>query len=249
MGGFTAKPVEGSRLIKMSYVSPSPTLAAQVANSFADNFIKSTIQRRYDASAYARHFLEKQIATVKAGLENSERQLVIYATQQNIINTGGGEAGKGSDTNSLQGSSLIAMNSALSQAQERRIVAEQNYRNAMRAGNTSEVNTSTQQLRQQRAQLESEYQAKLSTFKPDYPEMVRAKANIDALDQEIRKETGTVASGQTNTLLMQFRAAAAAERQLQGQVNSLKSQVLNLRARSIQYNILQREVDTSPRPI
>jgi succinoglycan biosynthesis transport protein ExoP len=245
MGGFTAKPVEGSRLIRMTYISPSPTLAAQVTNSFADNFIESSLQRRYDASSYARHFLEKQIATVKAGLENSEKQLVAYATREGIINTGGGENSKGSDTNSLQGSSLIALNASLSQAQERRIVAEQNYRNAMRAGNTSEVNSSTQALRQQRAQLESDYQAKLSTFKPDYPEMVRAKANIDALDQEIRKETGTVASGQTNTLLMQFRAAAAAERQLQGQVNGLKSQVLTLRANSIQYNILQREVDTA----
>jgi capsular exopolysaccharide synthesis family protein len=246
MAGFMAKPVEGSRLVKMSFTSPSPALAAQVANSFADNFIESALQRRYDASAYARHFLEKQIATVKAGLENSERQLVAYATAQGIINTGGGDGkGGGSDTNSLQGSSLVALNSALSQAQERRIIAEQNYRNAMRAGNTAEVNSSTQPLRQQRAQLESDYQAKLSTFKPDYPDMVRMKANIDALDQQISKESGTVASGQTNTLLMQFRAAAAAEREIQGQVNALKGQVLNLRARSIQYNILQREVDTA----
>src|SRR4051812_40441496 len=51
---FTAKPIEGSRLVKMTYVSSSPTLAAQVANSYADNFIESALQRRYDASSYAR---------------------------------------------------------------------------------------------------------------------------------------------------------------------------------------------------
>jgi succinoglycan biosynthesis transport protein ExoP len=245
MGGFSAKPVEGSRLVRMTYVSSSPTLAAQVANSFADNFINSALQRRYDASSFARHFLEKQIAKVKDALENSERQLVQYAQAQNIINTGGGEAGKGNDVGSLQGQSLVALNAALTTAEERRIVAEQAYLNSMRAGNTSETNASTQALRQQRAQLESDYQSKLSTFKPDYPDMVRLKGTIDALDQEIRKETGTVVSGQTNTLLIQFRAAAAAERQLQGQVNGMKSQVLDLRARSIQYNILQREVDTA----
>jgi succinoglycan biosynthesis transport protein ExoP len=245
MGGFAAKPVEGSRLVRMTYVSPSPTLAAQVANSFADNFINSALERRYDASSFARHFLEKQIAKVKDELENSERQLVQYAQAQNIINTGG-DAGRGSDAGSLQGQSLVALAAALNQAQERRIVAEQAYLNAMRAGgNTSETNASTAGLRQQRAQLESDYQSKLATFKPDYPDMVRLKGTIDALDQEIRKETGTVTSGQSNTLLMQFRAAAATERQLQGEVNRMKTQVLDLRARSIQYNILNREVDTA----
>src|SRR3954471_14491537 len=101
----------------MTYVSSSPTLAAQVANSYADNFIESALQRRYDASSYARHFLEKQIATVKAGLENSERQLVTYAQAQGIINTGN-EQTKGSDANSLQGASLVSLNTALAQAQE-----------------------------------------------------------------------------------------------------------------------------------
>ncbi|MEA3002005.1 MAG: polysaccharide biosynthesis transport protein [Sphingomonadales bacterium] len=245
MGGFVAKPVEGSRLVRMSYVSSSPTLAAQVTNSFADNFINSALERRYEASSYARHFLEKQIAKVKGDLENSERQLVQYAQAQSIINTGTGDASRGNDGTSLQGASLVAMNAALAQAQERRIMAEQAYRNSIRAVNTAEVNQSTAVLRQQRAQLESDYQSKLSTFKADYPDMVRMKATIDALDQEIRKEGGTVSSGQSNTLMMAFRAAAAAEREIQGRVNNLKGQVLDLRARSIQYNILQREVDTA----
>jgi capsular exopolysaccharide synthesis family protein len=244
-GGFTAKPVEESRLIELTYVSTSPSLAAQIVNSYADDFINSNIERRYQSTAYARQFLERKIAETRAELEASERQLVAYAQAQGIINTGGGDQSKGSDTNSLQGQSLVALNAALAQAQERRVVAEQNYRNAMRAGNTSDVTTSTAALRQQRAQLESEYQSKLATFKPDYPDMVRMKANIDALDQEIRKETGTVTTGQTNTLLMQFRAAAAAERELQGRVSSLRGAVLNLRERSIQYNILQRNRDTS----
>jgi succinoglycan biosynthesis transport protein ExoP len=244
MGGFLAKPVEGSRLIRMSFVSSSPTLAQQVTNSYADNFIQSAIERRYEANHYARTFLEKQIAKVKGDLEKSEVQLVQYAQAQGII-TIGGESGKGSDSNSLQGASLAALNSALTQATERRILAEQAYRSGSQTANTTDVNASTQGLRQQRAALESEYQSKLSTYKADYPDMIRLKATIDALDQEIRKEVSTVSGGQVNTLLIQYRAAAAAESELQGRVNTAKAQVLNLRARSIQYNILQREADTA----
>ncbi|HEX5184722.1 MAG TPA: polysaccharide biosynthesis tyrosine autokinase [Allosphingosinicella sp.] len=255
MQGLNAEPVVESRLVKVSFTSSSPSIASQVANSFAENFISSAVERRFAASAYARRFLERELAKHKTDLENSERQLVDYAQQQGIINTGGGGSGGGdsskggggggSDTDSLQGQSLVALNGALADAQQRRMIAEQNYRNSMKAVNTADVNSSTQALRQQRATLEADYQSKLATFKPDYPDMVRLRTSIQALDQQIQREAGTVASGQSNTLLIQYRAAAATEREIQGKVDALKSQVLNLRARSIQYNILQREVETA----
>src|SRR4051794_1186961 len=245
-GGFEAKDVEGSRLIRLNYVSPQPELAARIVNSFADNFINSNLERRIEATAYARRFLEKQIAKVKGELENSERQLVQYAQQENILNLGGGDTSKpAGDANSLQGASLMALNQALTDAQSRRISAEEAYRSEARAGTTEEVNASTQTLRTQRAQLESEYQQKLSQFKPDYPEMIQRRAQIDALDKQIAIAANTVRGGRANSLLAQFRAAAAAERELQGRVETLKRSVLDLRERSIKYNILQRDVDTN----
>ena len=62
-----------------------------IANGIAEAFINSSLQRRYEASAYARDFLQKQIAKTRADLEQSERQLVGYAQAQGIINTGTGE--------------------------------------------------------------------------------------------------------------------------------------------------------------
>jgi succinoglycan biosynthesis transport protein ExoP len=245
MGNLEVDPVQGSRLVKIAYTAESPTLAAQITNSFADNFINSNLERRYEASSYARQFLERQIAKIKGELEKSERQLVAYAQQQGIINTAAGKENEGGDTNSLQGASLIALNEALAAAQSKRIAAEQRYRQAMSVGNTADVNESTSGLRSQRAQLESEYQEKLASFKPDYPDMVRLRSRIDALEKQITREAGTVAGGRSNTLLADYRAAAAEERTLQGNVAALKGSVLNLRGRSIQYNILQREVDTN----
>ena len=59
-----------------------------VANGIADSFINTALQRRYEASAYARNFLERQINKTRGDLERSERALVAYAQQQGIINTG-----------------------------------------------------------------------------------------------------------------------------------------------------------------
>jgi polysaccharide biosynthesis transport protein len=183
---------------------------------------------------------------VRGELENSERQLVQYAQQENILNLGSGDTSKpAGDANSLQGASLMALNQSLTEAQAKRIAAEQAYRSESRGGVTEDVNASTQVLRTQRATLESEYQQKLSQFKPDYPEMLQRRAQIDALDKQIARETSTVRGGRAATLLAQYQAAAAAERELQGRVEGLKRSVLDLRERSIKYNILQRDVDTN----
>jgi capsular exopolysaccharide synthesis family protein len=242
MGGFEVKPVQGSRLIRIAYISESPALAAQITNSFADNFINANLERRYEASSYARQFLERQIAKVKGDLETSERRLVAYAQQQGILQLGG--EGKGADAGSLEGASLMSLNDALAAAQSRRIAAEQRYANA-RSASAADVTASTSALRGQRAALEAEYQEKLASFKPQYPDMVRLRTRIDALGEQIQQEAGTVSGGLLTRAAAEYRTAAAEERVLQARVAALKGQVLGSRGKNIEHNILQREVDTN----
>jgi capsular exopolysaccharide synthesis family protein len=244
-GNFTVEPVPESRLVKIAYSSPSPVLAARIVNGFGDAFINTNLERRYDASSYARNFLQGQIAKVKTELEKSERQLTAYAQQQGIINTSRGESGPAGDTASLSGESLVALNGALAEAQRARIVAAERFRSLSGGADAAEVNTSTSGLRQTRATLEAEYQDKLARFKPDYPDMLNLRARITELDRQILKERQTIAGGRTSTLLAEYKAAIAQEGALRSKVAELKGEVLDLRGRSIQYNILQREVDTN----
>ena len=243
--GLDVEVPEEGQLIRFSFVAESPQLSSAIANQIAESFINSNLQRRYEASAYARSFLEKQIARTRADLERSERQLVAYAQAQGIINTGSGEAGSTpTDANSIQGESLVALNRALAEATARRVAAEGAYRSAGLAG-ALDASQNTQPLRQSRAALEAEYQEKRTLMKPEHPDMLSLRSRIEELDKQIAREGSAAAGGRTSSLLAEFRAAASAERALQGRVAALKGSVLDLRGRSIQYNILQREVDTN----
>ncbi|MBV9529451.1 polysaccharide biosynthesis tyrosine autokinase, partial [Sphingomonas sp.] len=249
-GGLKVVPPQEGNLISFSFDSTSPQLAAMVANGIADSFINSTLQRRYEASAYARNFLERQIGKTRGDLEASERSLVAYAQREGIINTAGSANGDkngsgSSDAGSLQGDTLVALNSALATATARRVAAEGAYEGALNTGPTSDVTAAGQVLRQQRASIAAEYQQKRTFLKPDHPDMLSLKAQMDELDRQIASESSQVSSGRNNSLLQDYRAALAAERSLQARVAGLKGDVLNLRGRSIQYNILQREVDTN----
>ena len=240
---------EDGQLIKFTYDSTSPQLAALIANGIADSFINTSLQRRYEASAYARNFLERQINKTRGDLERSERAVVAYAQQQGIINTGSSTGADGkstnNDTNSLQGESLVQLNSALAAATARRVAAEGAYREALATGPTSDVNNSVLPLRQELAKLQGEYQQKRAFMKPEHPEMVSLQSQINELQKQIGAQVAQASSGRINGLLADYKGALSAEQALQAKVARLKGDVLNLRGRSIQYTILQREVDTN----
>jgi capsular exopolysaccharide synthesis family protein len=239
------QPERESRLIAVSLETPEPELSARLANSYSDNFIQSNLERRFEATSYARNFLQQRIGSTKAKLEQSERQLVAYAQRQGIItlNVDSGSGTGGRSEQSIDAATLVSLNQSLSTAKSERIAAEERFRQARANRSTTEVlaNPTVQALTAQRAQLQAEYQEKLGLFKPEFPAMVQLQSRINALNRSIQQETSNVSS----SLRSEYAAAVARENALQGKVNGLKAGLLNLRERSIQYTILQREVDTN----
>jgi capsular exopolysaccharide synthesis family protein len=239
-------PERGSRLARVTFSSPDPELSARIANAYAENFIKSAMDRRYEASSYARDFLEERLAQVKAKLEDSERSLVAYAASQHIVEVAGGDdPAKPGAGQSLPAANLQAYNTALSTARTERIKAEQRWQQARTAKGSglAEIlqNPTIQQLTQERAKLAAQYQDKLSIFKPDYPDMRQLSASLAEIDRQIAAQTSAI----KQSLQAQYAAALDAERALEAQVSTQQGAVLDLRGRSIRYTILQREVDTN----
>lgn len=252
MNGLSVEPVQRSRLVKVSYDSPNPRIAAKIANAVAENFINQNLERRYEASSYARKFLESRLSQIREKLEESERQLVAYAASNQLVSlspeatitTGDGDAAAAAPR-SLAETDLASINSSLAQAISARIQAEQRWRQAELTPDMSlpEVlgNSTVLALQGQRSTLAAEYQQNLRTYKPDYPTMVDIKARIDAIDKQITAQAQAIKGSLKN----QYEVALRQEQSLAAAVQQSKGQVLDQRSRSIQYNIIQREVDTN----
>ncbi len=247
-GSVTIAPQRDSSLIAIAVKGADPELAARIANAYADNFIQSNMERRYEATSYARNFLQQRIAAVKTTLEERERALVAYAQKQGIITLSVDTGGVGSvrQEQSIDAATLVQTNNALAQAKSDRIAAEQRFRQAAGAQSRAAVisDPTVQALGQQRAQLEAQYQQKLALFKPEFPEMVQLRNQIDSLDKEISRQRSTVSGSASGTLQADYQAALARENALQAKVNEGKAGLMALRERSIQYTILQRDVDS-----
>lgn len=238
-GGLAVDPVRNSRLVKISFDSGNPVFSARVANTLAEGFIAQQLEHRFGASSYAKTYLEDHLRELKSKLEQSERELVAFAQKENIVTAGEGER-------SLVAQNLSELNSQLAEAQSQRIRAEARWREASASSGAALpadmlANSIVRTLQQQRADLQGQYQQKLQVFKPEYPEMKQLQGQIAELDKQIAGELRNIRA----SVKSEYTAAQAQESLLLGKLDALRSQTLDVDNRSIQYNILKREVDTN----
>jgi len=230
------EPVRNSRLVRVNFDSSDPQVAAKVANAYATGFIASNLERRFQASSYAKKYLEERLAQLKDRLEDSERQVVAFSEQEQIVSVS-------DDKPSLDAQSLGDLNTALAAAQGARMKAEALWRGASTGDGTAlpqvVANPLIQKLREQKAGMEATYQNSLATFKPDYPNMLQLQQQIAEANRQIRSEVSNI----RQAVRIDYEAALAQENLLKSRIATLKGDVLNLQGRSIQYNILKREAE------
>ena len=239
MRGLTVEPVRNSRLVRVHFDSPDPEFSERAANAIADAFIASNLERRFDSSSYAKTYLEDRLEELKLKLEDSERQLVEFAQQEQIVSSGEGSA-------NLSEQNLGSLNAALADVRRDRIRAEARWRQAQASKGTvllGEIgeNSIIKSLQERLSTLQAEYQDKLRLYKPGYPLMVQLKGQIEEVERQIAGEVANIKSA----IQAEYLAAQEQERLLNEQMTGLKTEVLDLQSRSIQYNIFKREVDTN----
>ncbi|MFD1612627.1 GumC family protein [Sphingomonas tabacisoli] len=241
---LTVEPGRLSRLVRVYFTSPDAALSQKVADAWGKNFIQLTLERRFEATSYARNFLEDRLNQLRGRIDESERRLVDYASRQGIVNLPSEGSSNGTESRSersLLVDDLATLNQELSKATADRVRAESRLGSSGSAVTEALDNQAISGLRQKRAELSSDYAKLLVQFKPDYPPAQGLKTQIDQLDRAISREEGRV----TQTLGGTYQSAVGRENALRRKVNELTGRVLDLRRRSIQYNIYQRDVDTN----
>lgn len=241
---FVVQSERQSRLVQLRYTNPDPAIAKRVVDAWAVAFIQTTLTRRYEATSYARRFLEQRLAQLRQRIDASERQLVVYARQQGIVNIpapASAAGAPGGGERPLVADNLSTLNAELGQATADRVRAESRLNTP--GGDAVETlqNSAISAMRQQRTQFAADYAKMMVQFEPDYPPARAIKIQIDQLDRALAREETRI----VDTLRKTFDASVKREQTLRGQVSTLKGDVLDFRQRSIQYNIIQRDADTN----
>lgn len=233
----TVRPVSGSRLVDLSYSDPDPARAQRVTNALAAAYSNSTLDKRFEANAYAKSFLDDQVKQLKLRLEESEKQLIEFAQKEQIVSV--------AEKNSTAESNLQSANGALGALVSERIKNEQSWRQVESADAISMPqilgSRVIEGLRDQRNTLMADYQEKLETFKPGYPAMVQIQNKIAEIDRQLEREVRTI----KESLRASYEGSVDQEEEMKKQIEILRAEAIDLQKRGIRYNILKREVDTN----
>ena len=237
LDNLTVQPVKKSRLVRLHYDSPNAEESTLVINTLASGFIDMTLERRFDASTYAKGFLEERIKQVRADLEDSERELVEYNQKRGIINQ--------DDKLGILMGKLKEMNKTLVAVEAMRIEKESTYQEMLKTtdASMSQILDSPviQALKARKTTLQTEYQELLKVYKPAYPKMVQLRNQIDQVNSEIAQEIGSIRSA----VKAKYQAKVREEIKLTESIANTRKEIISLQQRSTNFQTLKREVDTN----
>jgi len=230
--------IRKSDLFKVSFDSFDPRIAAKVANTVVSEFVRLDRQRRLDSNSDAKFFLESEITATQAKLEASEKDLTDFARASNIVDV--------EEKGNIMVQRLSDLNTQLTLVTGERVAAEALWLQAQGPDGAQSLpnvlgSELINQLKQDKATLNSEYRNLAKIYKPAYPALQQAKAELDDVNNSIELEITHLVTG----LQINYNQLVAKEGLIEGKVEEQKQTLLAIKDKSIQYNILKREWETN----
>jgi succinoglycan biosynthesis transport protein ExoP len=226
-----------TRIVSISCESTDPRVAAAFANALANEYIDSNLQARWDAINNAREWLAQQLDDSRTKLQKSEDDLQSYGRASNLLFT--------ADKESADQDKLKQLQEELSHATAIRIEKQSAYEMAASTpadavpqvidnARLGDYEKTLADLRRQLADL-------MSMYTPEHPKVKQVQAQINELESTFRKERQDVLT----RIRSEYQGALTQERLLSSAYRSQVQIVSDQTQKSVNYNILERDVDTN----
>jgi len=239
---LSASPVRNTKIVTISYLDENPVLASLIVNTIAKAYMDEMLDIKMNASRYSIKWMTIKAQEEKKKLEASEKALQAYTRKYDIVTV--------EDRLAVIPQKLQEFSSQLSKAQAKRKELEEVYRQIQQAGNDTAalesipiftVNKTLQSLRDQILKAEQHIVELSKNYGPKHPLMIKAVEDKEVLIKEKQREIQRI----VQSTKMNYKLAKSTEKNLKDLLEQTKQELINLKGRMIQYDILKREADTN----
>lgn len=236
-GYVEVRPLRSTRLVEVSFISPSRELAADAADTYVEEFIKLHLESKLDATVQASEFLSSQIEELQAQVERSEEALLRYAAENEVTNV--------DERESIGQKRLADLSDELTEVESELINLRSRWE-SLRGIAPAELpdslkNDTVRQVEQRLADRELELSAASSRYGPEWPAVKKLRVEIEGLRQQLAAEHDRLVAAARK----EYEVAAARRARLAQALEEQRAVVNELNEGSIQYKILQRQVDST----
>jgi capsular exopolysaccharide synthesis family protein len=238
---LTVSPIRNSRLVDVKYQHPDPAVATNIVNALARNYIEQNLEYRFTASKEASDWLGARLAEQRREVEATEARLQRYREQNETIAR--------VDRDNITVQKLADLNAAVTRAKTDRLTREAVYRQLQAASDRGTLDTAPQILanafiQQQKGELAAlQQQAEQASGRlgKKHPDMIKLAAAIRLAEAKLSAEIEKI----VQSVRSEYEAALAHENSMVVALNQQKAEALAMNRKSIEYSVLERDVESS----
>ncbi len=233
--------IRDTRLIDIGYTHQDPAVAGKIANAIADTYVLQNLEQKVRTNASAGDFLQKRVAELQASIRVGEERLVNYSRENRIISP------DVSQNTVVQ--RLGDLNKQLGQAENDRIVAQTAYQaayqNVMRNAIAEAADPQVVSLEGQLSTLRNRLAQLKSEYTEEWWEVIQVRKQIDNLESQVTRLRRRASDIQLAQLKERLAEATDREQRLRNVFDQQRDDVIRQNEVSINYKIIQQEVDTN----
>jgi len=256
---LSIKPVTGTRLITVNYLSRDPQTAAAVVNLLVQDLADYSFDTRHDATQKASGWLTDQLSDLRKQSEDLQGKLVDLQHGSGMFSMGQTDSQGKEEVYTPVLDRLQKTATDLQNAQSARILKGALYQvvkdgdpelistlagNSTLSSATPGVASSLQllqNLRSQEASSQAELNSLSTKFGAAYPKVAEVQSSLDTIHQAIKDETQRLSERVKNDYLVAQRV----ENQEQALFQEQKGEALTLNDKAVEYQIVQQEAEQS----
>lgn len=238
LGNIEIKQLRDTRLVEIHYRHPVPDLARKVADTWADAYLKNTLDSRLEANKLSGQFLNKSIQDYRIKTREAEEKLLNYRRANQVLDFG--------ERQNTVSERLAALNQLLLIAETERKNAQLAYdmsRSVADVTTLPEVQRDpvAQELTKRITDLKQQEEQLLVEFTPEWPAVKKIKQQIEQLEGERRVAHQRILA----TIDNQYRTTVQKEDGLRKAFAQQRGETMQQSEGAIMAKMLQRDVDTN----
>jgi len=243
MKRVSVAPVRNTKLVKISYQSEDPDLAAKVANTMGEQYIESYLDAKMEMTTKASSFLTERLSELKVKLDESKDRLIEFKETNGLVDLDGG-------IGALDQQELLLATAELAQAESELADRADVYREIRSLGLGSEVlqtlpaiqtDPLVQRTKIDQGVAQRELDELLNRYGQRHPRVIDARSALETLNKTLQGHVDRVAASlEKDYLFSQQRVAG-----IRAKINAGKEKFQVLGTKKFDLDALEREVATN----
>ena len=243
MGRMSVAPVRKTKLVKLSFQSADPLLAANIANTIGEEYINSYLEAKLAMTTKASSWLGERLTTLKATLDESEQRLIAFKQANGLVDVDG-------SVNRLNEQEILLDTTELAQARTDLAAVTGVFQDIQSLRNSPELletvpgvqnDPLVQRTKIEQGSAQRSLDELLNIYGDKHPRIVDAKSQLNTLNASLQSHVLRV----VNSIEKDYQLKQQRVQSLQAKLASGKQDIQALGTKKFELDALEREVATN----